>query len=140
MKKTILLIISILIGTIGCFAQAKQSAKAKTGAAQVSTAQNTQSQLRVGAAKLNVTPKLEELGANSLGIHDSVYIRAIVIDNGETRSALVTVAGNQNEQSWKASTERMEKELGIPVKNVVLSSTHSHSVGRITALDETATC
>ena len=136
MKKTILLIISILIGTIGCFAQAKQSAKAKTGAAQVSTAQNTQSQLRVGAAKLNVTPKLEELGANSLGIHDSVYIRAIVIDNGETRSALVTVAGNQNEQSWKASTERMEKELGIPVKNVVLSSTHSHSVGRITALDE----
>jgi len=48
---------------------------------------------------------------------------------------LITVAGNQNEQSWKASTERMEKELGIPVENVVLSSTHSHSVGRITGLE-----
>ena len=98
-------------------------------------AQNTQSQLRVGAAKLNVTPKLEELPKNSLGIHDSIYIRAIVIDNGN-KAALVTVAGNQNEQSWKASTERMEKEPGNSAKNVVILSTHSHSVGRITAQDE----
>ena len=63
-------------------------------------------------------------------------VRAIVIDNGVTSAALITVAGNQNEQSWKASTERMEKELGIPAKNVVLSSTHSHSVGRITGMEE----
>jgi len=85
---------------------------------------------------LNITPTKEELGSNSLGVHDSVYIRAIVIDNGVTLAALVTVAGNQSEQSWKTSTERMEKELGIPAKNVVLSSTHSHSVGRITNQDE----
>jgi neutral ceramidase len=30
----------------------------------------------------------------------------------------------------------MEKELGIPAKNVVLSSTHSHSVGRIPGLED----
>lgn len=91
--------------------------------------------IRVGAAKVNITPSKNELGPNSLGIHDSVYCRAIVIDNGVTSSALITVAGNQNEQSWKASTERMENELGIPVENVVLSSTHSHSVGRITGME-----
>ncbi len=91
--------------------------------------------IRVGAAKINITPSKDELGPNSLGIHDSVYCRAIVIDNGVTSAALITVAGNQNERAWKASTERMEKELGIPAENVVLSSTHSHSVGRIANLE-----
>jgi neutral ceramidase len=119
MKKVTILLVSILISTIGCLAQTKQS-----------------QQIKVGAAKLNITPKLEELGANSLGIHDSIYVRAIVIDNGVTKAALVTVSGNQNEQSWKTSTERMEKELGIPAKNVVISSTHSHSVGRIATVEE----
>jgi neutral ceramidase len=94
------------------------------------------SPIKVGAAKINITPSIDELGPNSLGIHDSVYCRAIVIDNGVTKAALITVAGNQHERAWKASTERMEKELGIPAENVVLSSTHSHSVGRIQSLEE----
>lgn len=116
MKKiTIILVFGLLAGTINCFSQANQ--------------------IRVGAAKLNITPSKEELGPGSLGIHDSVYCRAIVIDNGITSAALVTVAGNQDEKSWKASTVRIEKELGIPAENIVLSSTHSHSVGRIQGLD-----
>jgi neutral ceramidase len=94
------------------------------------------SSIKIGAAKVNITPSKDELGPNSLGIHDSVYCRAIVIDNGVTKAALITVAGNQNERAWKASTERMEKELGIPAENIVLSSTHSHSVGRIQGLEE----
>ncbi len=109
----------ILIQTMGCFAQAKPS-----------------SQIKVGAAKLNITPAKEELASNSLGIHDSIYCRAIVIDNGVTGAALVTVSGNQDERSWKAATQQIEKELGIPAVNIVLSSTHSHSVGRVQNLDQ----
>ena len=120
MKKNTILLILVLIGTsFTCFSQVKRPA-----------------QIKVGAAKLNITPSIDELGPNSLGIHDSIYCRAIVIDNGKTGAVLVTVAGNQHELSWKASTERIEKELGIPAENVVLSSTHSHSVGRISNLDE----
>ncbi len=120
MKKNTILLILVLIGTsFMCFSQVKQS-----------------TQIKVGAAKLNITPSIDELGPNSLGIHDSVYCRAIVVDNGKTGAVLVTVAGNQHEASWKASTERIEKELGIPAENVVLSSTHSHSVGHILNLDE----
>lgn len=118
MKKILILILGIIFYSSQCSAQKVQ-----------------QFPIRVGAAKINITPSKNELGPNSLGIHDSVYCRAIVIDNGMTSSALITVAGNQNEQSWRASTERMEKELGIPAKNVVLSSTHSHSVGRIPGLE-----
>lgn len=118
MRKVLILIVGIIFYSSQCFTQKVQPFP-----------------IRVGAAKINITPSKNELGPNSLGIHDSVYCRAIVIDNGVTSSALITVAGNQNEQSWKVSTERMEKELGIPVENVVLSSTHSHSVGRITGLE-----
>ncbi len=131
MKSITILLTTILISTLGCFAQKKVSSQTKVPNPII-----VSNQIKVGAAKLNITPTIEELGKNSLGIHDSVYVRAIVIDNGITSAALVTVSGNQSEQSWKASTERMEKELGIPAKNVVISSTHSHSVGRITGMDE----
>jgi len=134
MKKVTIFLVSILISTIGCLAQNKPSSKTKAVAAVPSI--TTPQPIKVGAAKLNITQTLEELGANSLGIHDSIYLRAIVIDNGVTRAALITVPGNQSEQSWKASTERMEKELGIPAKNVMLSSTHSHSIGRVSKQDE----
>jgi len=119
MKKILVLILGVIVCSFITHGQKVQS-----------------TQIKVGAVKINITPSKEELGPNSLGIHDSVYCRAIVIDNGVTRAALITVAGNQNEMSWKASTERMQKELGIPVENVVLSSTHSHSVGRIPKLEE----
>lgn len=118
-SNTIFLVLFLMGASLGCFAQSEQ-----------------RSQIKVGAAKLNITPTLEELGQNSLGIHDSVYCRAIVIDNGKTGAALVTVPGNQDERSWKASTERIEKELGIPAENIVVSGTHSHSVGRIRSMDE----
>jgi neutral ceramidase len=119
MKKIFILFIGIIFCSSMSFGQKGQSA-----------------QIKVGAAKVNITPSKDELGPNSLGIHDSVYCRAIVIDNGKTRAALITVAGNQSERSWTASTEKMQKELGIPVENVVLSSTHSHSVGRIQGLED----
>jgi len=92
--------------------------------------------LKVGAAKVNITPSKEELSPGSLGIHDSIYCRAIVIDNGVTSSALITVSGNAGEQVWKVATQRIEKELGIPAVNIILSGTHSHSVGRVQGLDE----
>jgi neutral ceramidase len=105
-----------LIGPVGSFAQAGR--------------------LKVGAAKLNITPSKKELPQSSLGIHDSIYCRAIVIDNGVTSAAFVTVAGNAGEQAWKTATGRIEKELGIPAVNVIVSGTHSHSVGRVQGLDQ----
>lgn len=119
MKSFTLCIAIILIGSLVCLAQNKKMQP-----------------LKVGAAKLNITPSKEELGPNSLGIHDSIYCRAIVIDNGLTGAALVTVSGNQDERSWKAASQQIEKELGIPAVNIVLSSTHSHSAGRIKGLDQ----
>jgi neutral ceramidase len=65
---------------------------------------------------------------NSEGILDHIYVRAIVIDNGATRAALVSAdSGMLGEQAWKTVSQRIEKELGIPAQNVIMNPTHTHS-------------
>jgi neutral ceramidase len=95
--------------------------------------------LKAGAAKVDVTPAESELPKNYEGIHDHLYSRAIVIDNGATRAALLTLdAGGMPEQLWQNVTKRAEAELGIPARNILMTATHSHSVPRVpgNALEE----
>ena len=83
---------------------------------------------QAGAAKVDVTPLETELPKGIEGILDRLYSRAIVVDNGITRAALITVdTGAIPEQLWKNLSQRIEKELGIPVPNVLLTATHTHS-------------
>lgn len=85
--------------------------------------------LRVGAAKVDVTPAESDLPKQYLGILDKVYSRAIVIDNGTANVALITVdVLFLPDTMWKRLSERISTELGIPVKNIVLAGTGTHSV------------
>jgi neutral ceramidase len=85
--------------------------------------------LRVGAAKVDITPAPNELPKQYLGVLDHVYSRAIVIDNGEATAALVTVdVILMPDPIWKRLSDRISAELGIPVKNIVLAGTGTHSV------------
>jgi neutral ceramidase len=90
------------------------------------SAQTTDSPFKAGAAKIDITPA--QLQRNSEGILDHIYARAIVIDNGITGAALVSVdTGMIGEQVWKAVSQRVEKELGIPAQNLIMNPTHTHS-------------
>jgi hypothetical protein len=82
-----------------------------------------QAQLRVGAAKVDVTGKL---GPSQTGKydHEHVYVRAIVLDNGFARAALISSEGDTGGQ---ATVDAVAKELDCPVQNVIISSTHTHS-------------
>ena len=85
--------------------------------------------VRVGAAKVDVTPAANALPQNYEGILDHLYSRAIVIDSGSATAALITVdAGGIPDAIWQAVSKQLESELGIPAKNVLLTATHSHSV------------
>jgi len=85
---------------------------------------------RAGAARVDVTPSPGELPKNSLGILDRLYARSIVLDNGTTMAALISVdAGGVPDALWQAVTRQVETELGIPTKNVLLTATHTHSAG-----------
>ena len=91
-------------------------------------AQTTVSSFRAGAARVDVTPDESELPQNIEGILDRLYSRAIVIDNGVTSAALITVdTGMIPDPLWRNLTQRIEKELGIPEQNVLLTPTHTHS-------------
>ncbi|MGW8315078.1 MAG: neutral/alkaline non-lysosomal ceramidase N-terminal domain-containing protein [Bacteroidales bacterium] len=81
-----------------------------------------------GAAKVNITPAADALPSGFNRIHDSLYTRAIVIDNGLTSAALVSIDnGFLNESIWETVTKGIEEETGIPVENIFLCPTHTHS-------------
>ena len=92
------------------------------------SAQASELLFKVGAAKVDVTPLEKDLPKNIEGILDRLYSRAIVIDNGVTSAALVTVdTGMIFEKTWKNLAQKIEKELGIPSQNILLTPTHTHS-------------
>ena len=84
--------------------------------------------LRVGAARVDVTPAPGDLPKHYLGVNDRVYSRAIVIDNGTTSAALVTVdvISFPNALADRL-TQRIASESGIPVAHIVLAGTGTHS-------------
>ena len=90
-------------------------------------AQSEAARLRVGAAKLDITPEVAQ-GGQFLGVLDPLFVRAIVIDSGGKRAALVTVdAGALSTDTWKYVSGRAERELGIPAAQLMLTATHTHS-------------
>jgi neutral ceramidase len=99
---------------------------------EVLFAQTKPMALRVGAAKVDVTPAESELPKTYEGIHDRLHSRAIVVDNGPTAAAMITLdAGGLSDPLWQAVTQRIQSELGIPAKNVMFTATHTHSAPRM---------
>jgi hypothetical protein len=97
------------------------------------------SSLRVGAAKVDVTPADGELPRNSQGVLDRLHARAIVLESGSASAALITVdAGALPDPIWQAVTQQVQKEFGIPAANVLLTATHTHSAGGQRAPDYAA--
>ena len=83
--------------------------------------------LRAGAAKVDVTPAA--LPRNYTGVLDRIYARAIVLENGDSRAALISVdATGIPDATWQAVTQQVEQELRIPSASILLTATHTHSV------------
>ena len=84
--------------------------------------------LKVGAAKVDVTPPANELPKAMLGVLDPINVRAIVVDDGKSRAAMVTVdAGAISTETWQHVSARVERELRIPATQLLLTATHTHS-------------
>jgi neutral ceramidase len=86
--------------------------------------------LRAGAARVDITPAQDELPKNSRGVLDRLYARAIVLENGVSTAALITIdAGAVPDALWQGVTAQIERELKIPAASVLLTATHTHSAG-----------
>ena len=82
--------------------------------------------LRVGAARVDITPP----GVAARAVRDSQYVRAIVIDNGVTRAALISAdQAGSDEALWATASREIAAELEAAPENVLISVTHTHSAG-----------
>jgi neutral ceramidase len=88
--------------------------------------------LRAGAARVEITPPLAAGMQGPTGKYDNehLYARAVVLDNGTARAALIgTDQSHLTEAIWMDASQRIAKELDCPVANIIVSATHTHSPG-----------
>jgi hypothetical protein len=92
--------------------------------------------LRAGAARVDITPAedaalpMSGYGGRKQGfqkIHDNIYVRALVLESGTARAAIVTweLIGVPT-VLWAETSQRIAAELGIPAENLLLAGTHDH--------------
>jgi neutral ceramidase len=104
--------------------------------------------LRAGAAKVDITPApdaalpMSGYGSRTDGfraIHDPLNVRAIVIDDGSTRAALIgcEVIGI-SATFWEEIVTRLAAETKIPRDNILVASVHTHAAPAIGSYDEPA--
>lgn len=91
--------------------------------------------LRAGAAEVVITPPvgafLDGYGARSsgsVGVHDDLHARAIVVDDGATRAAIVACDLIGIDRRLAAEVRRIVHEAtGVPAAHVMVSATHTHA-------------
>jgi hypothetical protein len=87
--------------------------------------------LRAGAAKVDITPPANALPRGFEGVNDPIFVRAIVIDDGSSRAALVAIdTGAIPPALWSAVSERAGRELGLRPEQILVTASHTHSVPR----------
>lgn len=120
-----------LLARIAWFAS---SLLAVLGSSPLLLAQQPSEYLQAGAATSNITP---DLGGEIIGgflpipaqhIHDDLHARCLVLDDGETKIALVVcdLLGIHRSLSLEARRQ-IQEATGIPPENVLISATHTHS-------------
>jgi neutral ceramidase len=92
------------------------------------SAQNTAGRLRVGAAKVEITPKQSDLQISTDSIRDHLFVRAIVVNNGASCAVLVGVdAGGLREALVNDAIAKASAAIRCPADNFIISATHTHS-------------
>lgn len=97
--------------------------------ASVLPAQSATAALRVGAARVDITPSGKALPRGFEGINDPIFVRAIVVDDGITRAAMVTAdVGAISTDAWSQVSQQTETQFQIPTRQLLLTASHTHSV------------
>ena len=90
--------------------------------------------LRVGAAAEVITPPVGTPMAGyyferaAEGVHDDLFARALVLEQGGTKAALVSLDLISTPFALvEAARKEIERVAGIPGRNVMISATHAHT-------------
>lgn len=93
--------------------------------------------LSAGSARVDITPPADAALPMSgydgrkqgfRGIHDHIYVRAIVLADGSQKAALLAweLIG-MPDGVWQELSQRITTKLGIPAGNLILAGEHVHS-------------
>ena len=94
----------------------------------VTSAEAQERRLRAGAAKVDITPLKSELMLPSDFIHDPLFVRAVVVDNGATCAVLVGLdLGGTADAILADALPRASASSKCPPENFLISATHTHS-------------
>ena len=93
--------------------------------------------LLAGAAKSNITPPLGEKIVGGFApfpaenIHDELHARCLVLDDGQTKIALV-ICDNLGirREVFDRARAFIDAETDLPAENVLMAATHTHSATR----------
>jgi hypothetical protein len=90
--------------------------------------------LRVGAARVKITPLAGTPMAgyyserSATGVHDDLWAKSIVIENGGTSAAVVALDIITTQREFVQEARRLIREtVGIAPGNVMISATHAHT-------------
>lgn len=99
--------------------------------------------LRAGAASVDITPAADAAlpmagyggrTQGSTGIHDNIFVRAIVLDDGTTQVALVAwELISVPDAVWAAVSQQIASEAGIRPENLLLAAVHNHGAASLGA-------
>ena len=104
------------------------------GAARDALAEESKPVFRAGAATSNITPPLGELIVGgwkpipAKHIHDELYARCLVLDDGTTKLAIV-LCDNVGipVEVFDLAKATVTKHTDLPASHVLMASTHTHS-------------
>jgi len=98
---------------------------------------------RAGAATSNVTPPLGSSinggfqDGKATSIHDELHARCLALDDGTTRLVFVVVDSCVIGRGiFDAAKKLVHEATGLPVENLMMSATHSHSCGTAQAVGQ----
>jgi len=93
---------------------------------------------QAGAATSNITPKIgSSINGNMQdvlvkNVHDDIHARAIVLDNGITQLGFVVLdLCMASREIIDKAKKRASEFTEIPVENMMISTTHTHSAGTV---------
>lgn len=97
--------------------------------------------LKAGASRIDITPPKDasllmsgygHRQGGHTGIHDPLWVRALVLDNGHARAAILSadLIGFSHD-FWRQMVERIHRETGIPADFILLTATHTHGAPAI---------
>lgn len=86
--------------------------------------------LRAGAARVDISPPAAMFPFNDAqaygSVHDPLFARALVLDNGVTKLVLISV-DNVHVAFGDELTKAVTDELKIPAANLIINATHDHN-------------